>query len=1088
MKGHRWHKILCVVFSVLGLILISAGIALPITLQGLLNTSLNKFWMKTDDSDKWGETPGDVGLKIVRQFMLFNITNLDEIMLGAKPKVIEMGWYPYQEYSKFKDWEYLDDNGDLAGQDVSSMQIGQDRLAYHYELELKPLVNNDTYIPPETPITSFNGVRTRQKMYSIFYPFTHQSFLVYGLWHLYYVVVTLQDQLKDSVTAYVIYNRNFTDTVSTKAYLIDAGLSDAAATELLTDTTYGWGSWPGVKQWVIAQAQVNEGSSTCDGMMDYINNHFQIEGLDALVAVDSLFYNLTQQVYADMTTRYGNNDPTDLANLQFTTLGVLANLPLDLGSLNGTYGPSFLSLNATMGFPELELFVKQQKMNVTSVYPISSSLFEIQHEFPKNNTGSLVNYNNIISFFSLLSTNNFTALYQQFNFTDASQIPAVAGYIQYISGNLDFKGPNGRLDGYSTALAKWSQKAWVNSTNYLEYDAYYGLAARLLFCEYVSQNVTCEALLSQGNIEVQNALLMCQDPEVGWDTNVPSSFRNLQVWTEAALKKEESLAYKTLLSRHIFSSEDLNTVLYDSSNSMNQSCTDLMETVSTYYHCQKSFCTYAELLQLQWGNSSVTYDLLPGLTSCGVTPSLSMQEWFPTHYKQPVEWREVSDLSMDFSGALLSYDSFLNPITLRSFYHEYFKGNYTQVAAAYGLPSSQYVIAMYEFLKSVVPGRCMPFITLTAYELLNGFADPFTLFMFELEIYEGGYPTPVMRAPIATPINDSESSPRHIMYTGLSNSDDTRKYYAYYGAEDLKMYANAYSEYTTAPGIIYANKNIWNGTVPFQGSDGGMFGTHVDKDDTQYVYVDSFRRYMQLEYEDTEHYHDLKLYRMHVNKDNLQTGDVVPENYQFNQFDSGFEGYLNFTSQYGTPLFISLLHCYLCEPEGASMAEHYAFSNDSYMGERIYTHQKHDESYVYIEPYSGAGVRVLLSFTASMGLYRDYFFDYDFYEPVAGKGLYFPYYSVHRSFNYSYDQVQDQFGDLIFALKIQPIARYIGLSVGGFLIVVSLAILTIGYRRYRRHKRRMQEDGNESPILSPYWLSPDATPTATPRETQGNYE
>lgn len=121
MKGHRWHKVVCVVVSILGLLMISAGIALPLTLQGILNSSLDKFWMKPDDSDKWGETPGDVGVKIVRQFMLFNVTNPDEILLGAKPKVVEMGWYPFQEYSKFLNWEYMNNDGDLVGQDVRTM-------------------------------------------------------------------------------------------------------------------------------------------------------------------------------------------------------------------------------------------------------------------------------------------------------------------------------------------------------------------------------------------------------------------------------------------------------------------------------------------------------------------------------------------------------------------------------------------------------------------------------------------------------------------------------------------------------------------------------------------------------------------------------------------------------------------------------------------------------------------------------------------------------------------------------------------------------------------------------------------------------
>lgn len=912
--------------------------------------------------------------------------------------------------------------------------------------------------------------------------------MLYGLWHFYYVMVTLNTQLKDTATAYVVYNRNFTDTTATKDYLVSAGLSDADATVLLSDTTYGWGSWAGVKKWVVAQDQVNKTGSTVDGEMDFINNHFQIEGLDALVAQNSLLYNLTTEVYADMNTRYGSNDAKVLANLQFTELGVLGNLPLGMGSVSGSYGPSFLSLNSTMGFPELKVILEKQSYTGPSYYPISSSMLEIQHTFPKNNTRSLVNYNNIISFFSYIGAKNYTAIMDQFQFNE-TQITPMASYIAYISGQTDFFGPTGKLDGYSTALAVWSQKAWVNSTNFLTRDSYYGLGARLLFCDYVSSSTSCETVMTAGGaVSSEDALLMCQDPVAGWDLTNASSFQNLELWAEAAMKNSQSLAYKALLKRGILDDASLTLVLYTGLTSITSTLTPLMQSASSFYNCSKAYCTYDELLQMQWGASAVTNNLMPSLVTCNVAPTLTMQDWFPTHYKQPAEWKEVSDLPMTFSSRMLSYDGFLSPVTLRMFFNEYFMGNYTKVAADFGFPNTQYVLSVYQYLKTIIPGSCSLFITRTANELMRGYPDPFTLFMYELEIYEGGYPTNVLAAPIASQTFDTKETPRDVMYTGLSDSKKVRKYAEFYGNPNLIMFSSAYSEYTAYPGITYGPKNIWNGTIPIKGSDGGAFGTHVDTDDIQYVYIDSFRRWVKIEEDDSENYHKLKLHRYHVVSSVLQTAAKEPENYQFNQYPHGFDGFMNFTSQLNTPLFISLLHCYLCEEAGQQMAEHYAFSNTSYMSERIYTHQKHDESYVYIEPYSGTGVRVLLSFTANLAYYRDYFFDYDFYEPVAGKGLYFPYYSVHRSFNYSYDQVQDQFSALINALEIQPIARYVGLSVGGFLIVVSLAILTIGYRRYRRHKRKLQDEGDESPLLSPYWLSPDSTPLATPRETVGAYE
>ena len=107
----------------------------------------------------WGATPGKLSIKIVREYSLFNLTNPGEVILGAKPRMVELGAFPFEEYSAFTDWTYLDDNLAPIGQKVGTRQETGNFVAYNSVLQLAPLQRNATFdIPLSTPLTSINAV------------------------------------------------------------------------------------------------------------------------------------------------------------------------------------------------------------------------------------------------------------------------------------------------------------------------------------------------------------------------------------------------------------------------------------------------------------------------------------------------------------------------------------------------------------------------------------------------------------------------------------------------------------------------------------------------------------------------------------------------------------------------------------------------------------------------------------------------------------------------------------------------------------------------------------------------------------------
>lgn len=103
-----------------GLLLLALGISLPIVIQKAIDTGLDDLWMQPSGFASWGATPGKVGVKIVREYSLFNLTNPGEVILGARPQMVELGSFPFQEYSVFTDWTYLDDNLTPIGQKVKN--------------------------------------------------------------------------------------------------------------------------------------------------------------------------------------------------------------------------------------------------------------------------------------------------------------------------------------------------------------------------------------------------------------------------------------------------------------------------------------------------------------------------------------------------------------------------------------------------------------------------------------------------------------------------------------------------------------------------------------------------------------------------------------------------------------------------------------------------------------------------------------------------------------------------------------------------------------------------------------------------------
>lgn len=1011
-------KILFWVFLVSGVLSIFLGVLIPLFFGNLVDDGLRDLWLKPDDYDKWGETPGDNDIKIVRSFMLYNITNLPQLLNGTQGKLTELPPATFQEYSKMFNWEYKDENFDSLGKEKAGEYI-----AYNYKTDLHKIPSNTTVVPDTAPVTSVNYLT-----YFTFYGLSHSPAPLYMIPAMYEVVNALENDFYNMILSYVCFKTNISDINSTTSYLEGENLNP---TEIINDLEYGWGKWETLKPWIESLLDLKLNNST-DTFFS-IQVRFQSENLINLISEGSVLYELVNNIQNDMLTRYGTNHPVDLGQLQWSTGIVTFNLPLNLGTLSipntGVPLPSFIMMNKTFStFPEEFFLQLALKINTPLFAQNASKLMEVSYTYPRTNNQSFLNLNNLGVLFT-----DPEAAKELFGFDD-TQLNTSKTYLGSLV-NFPVKAYNVSVDGYTMHLTKVASNSFVQNTVALRNDAYWSVPTILVFQNFSSQKLTCEAWVSQ----IEPSISKICNSSIGWNTT-SKNWEPLELWLKAAYKNSSSSEYKTLLTA--IPESLLNRLLYENTPDLYSFTLEALKNTSGHYKCKKSICNYEELFYLQWSTSTVTMG--PPTEVLGyVSASSSMMSWLPKRYLVPIEWINYGSIPVyPLASKALSYSYFLNPGVIRAFFNSYFQGNLTQTALAFQLPSAEYVTALYNYLLKIIPGLSF-FQTRTYGSWMNGFLDYYTYYVSNLSIYQGGMPTLSPYGATAANATD-DGKPKHLVYSGRLDTTETKFYYKYFDSREILKYGNSYDEYSaTMKKPVYTK--IWNAEMEYDGGDGGQFGTQVNDEDTLTVFISAIYRNVNMTYDSDTTYHGLGLSRFLPVKSSMYTSAKEPDNSKFNQFAHGYEGFMNLSSQYNSPVFVSYKRCYKCEEAAQNMYELREYKGVGLTGDKIKP-DSDDSPYAEVEPLTGTGVRVYLNLELRVGFYNDYFFK-GFYEPIKGKGVSFPMYTLERRAALSKHQVNKFFGNLQQIKELRRIVFLIGVIVGSAFIALSLICGVFIYRR-----------------------------------------
>lgn len=1033
MKKEKCLNTIFWISLVLGVIFLCLGVLAPLFLATAFNEKLKDLWLKPDTYNDWGVIPGNKNVQLLRSYNLYNITNLNDVLNNSTPKLIQVPQATFQEYSSFQNWEYQNISGDSLGQNVPG-----DFIAYNYELNLKTTSNGTGILPPDTNITSINLVT-----YMTFYTLTHSPPPLYMIPALYDTFEALGRDFYITIITYTAYQKYLLDTSLTAAYMSSLGLN---ANTIIGDKYYGWNSLAKLKLWVMSLLNYNE--TQCSDSYELIRGRFYPSDIVQLIVPGSLLYELVETIRFDMLNRYGTDNYTELSYMQWSNGTVTNNLPLDLGELPLGSSPqirvsSYIQINETFKLYTPEIYYLQKFLNIDPIQNYTSlakDLLGIEYTFPRTNEKSLFNLNNLALFFT-----DEEAACDRFNMSN-EQYTALYTYLGALILDVPDGSSNRGIEKYGLFISKLCQKLLHSEYLNLLNDAYWAVPTLLVYNQIMIEGKTFDAWMESLGITVDYTKDV-YDTSFIWNIANTSDWNSFEIWVKAGFKGKKCSEYQRLAST--INPSFLDMILYNGTNSFQYYADQAMRNTSIQYSCANPYCDYMELFYMQWSTSVITLKPPNSITNI-VSSSNTIQSWLPSRYIVPMEWSVLSN-GVPAPRLLLTYDFFLNSRMIRIYLSYYFRG--PDKASAQFFISPAQASVFYNYFLSFIPGLKF-FEQKSISSFLYDTDEPFTKYVRNLDIYQGGYPALNPNISIVRNIDDN-GKPKHVKKSGRLDTSQSGYYEKYYGIDLVKYYTLAYDDYS-ANQTKYVYNNIWNGDVPVGGCDGGRFGTGISKDNDISVFVQNLLREVQLAYSYEFTYQGLNLYRYIPKPGLLNTSESVPANALYNQNPNGFDGFFNLSGQYGGPVFVSFLHCYKCSEEAQSMVEYYEYSDNSSVMQRIYP-SDNDSSYTDIEPFTGTGIRAYLAFEIRVGFYNDYFFK-GFKEPVPGKGVSIPVYSFIRTGGLTDSQIEENFGTFKNIKKLRHTLFILGISIGVILIVVSVFVLTILYRRkyLKRETKRRQ--------------------------------
>lgn len=400
-----------------------------------------------------------------------------------------------------------------------------------------------------------------------------------------------------------------------------------------------------------------------------------------------------------------------------------------------------------------------------------------------------------------------------------------------------------------------------------------------------------------------------------------------------------------------------------------------------FYDCEKvsRSCSQTEFTAKQWGNSSITRNVLPELSAINkkFVNSYSLKDWEPEMFPKMWEYYAVLEKYPNFttnntvkgfntsvSRIHLSYQRFFNQMIRFAIIDYNF--NYTEDIIR--LFKTDDPKALYNYIKYMMINHVLNGMTTikTVKELLWGYKNSFIHKIKTLNPQEGGDPSLPDTVSLMTNITyDTSFNNTQSVFSGETDVSKVRMYKEIYGIPYVTFNDTAFNGNDSY--VLYTNP--WVNKTDFGGTDSFGNSPNIDKNSKVYIYVtDLFKGGYGVCNGETHDYNGVEALTFRLPESYMQNKENNPENANF--YLDRWNGLLNLTSIKKLPLMLSKY-------------SHLGLDLDAHKNVKIYIDKNRttlltpDSKYdvqIDVEPYSGAGLSATLNLQANYEYQQDNLF------------------------------------------------------------------------------------------------------------------
>jgi hypothetical protein len=937
--------------------------------------------MTEETSGLWGYIPGQANVSIFKIHNFFNLQDLEKVFfLNSKLVAEERGPYTVQEYDEMINRTYSPDNSTVSFK----------MWRYHHN----PTKEED--LKQQENITTIN-----LPSLGVWYQAKNASPSQIALKGLYTIYKSLISDFFYGAIQTAIQRLPPVNSTEYLSIFPDNYFSEEFKKNMTFDKDFGLF---GNNNAFFVKAVLTHPSSDSKFLMDYYNLQ-EVE----MKYLKNYFMNAK-------LTALKNDTNVELATKQWLDLSI--NAGDSISKLNSTAQGFYLEYGAYLKF----ILGKESRSNLT--YDQARKLFfEFNDPDDENykegifvdDSGCLINKKNLDIIFDpeISEQKAVEFINNNLSINNFDESKNIYGYLKYIIDEVavgKFRGGNGA----TAAISDFLSQAIYQIFNSIGWDSYLGILQRNLYSNiFIQNNSTCIEALERLSLPKKFDInLICNNPQL--DTK---KFENIKIWLDGILYKDK--IFKNLLNNTLNNSMteyDYISLTSENSNIL-KTFLQYVDQIFTYYNIKGNYKAM-DLTPL-----AVSQFILANVTQSAYTlQSESVKEWNQEHYKVQPEFVNFlkkfnytnPNITVHDMLKIANFDNLYNSRWISDRFIEYSNKSISTLDKS-PFASKEFI----QYLRYVMVYEVLNLFTIKkAYDLLWGYDDELLKLIKETNYFLGGDPTVVTKFSF---LNNMTEIPEDwdiwSMYTGVSDYKLTRAFKTVAGYNE--SYIIMKEPYFDGKNTTMKFRNPWRDYVKLNGTDALSMNPDVTPNDLLWAYLDDLFRTCSFTFNNTKVFNKLTAHRFVLTQDTIYNSTLNHFNKVY--YSDKYNGFGNLTSVFKVPMYASKPYYWNCDNLYNAKPEIKLLNMTHQKSEDEDDQSLYYESWIDVEPYTGAVLRAAQKLLISAYIEKDELFEID--------DKFVPIYNIFRTGNFTQEGTDQVLGDLFLGLTFKQVFEILGVTL-----------------------------------------------------------